>query len=126
MKALAITDHGDTEYIDLPCADPEHAIRELVGSALDATALPGLADHLDMWTAFEPLITVAGVFHNDVASQIITAGIGRPRQVFGTAVITAHTHSGILAALAPTDIVAFDQIIAEIYTGAHFRHHQAG
>ncbi|ROZ88103.1 hypothetical protein [Gordonia sp. OPL2] len=61
---------------------------------------------------------MAGTFHNDVASHIITAGIGRPRQVFGTADITAHTDSGILAALAPTDIIAFDQIIAEIYTGA--------
>ncbi|OLT41318.1 hypothetical protein BJF87_24830 [Gordonia sp. CNJ-863] len=62
-------------------------------------------------------MTVGGIGYNDVASQIATAGVGTPRAVIGTAVLTAHTDSGILAALSPHDCAALDRIIAEIYTG---------
>ena len=117
MKALVLTDRGDAEYVELPAADPERALREVVGGPLDSVPLAHLADHLDLWTLFEPLSAVGGVGYNDVASQIATAGVGKPRPVIGTAVLTAHTDSGILAALSPHDCAALDRIIAEIYTG---------
>ncbi|PZU02819.1 MAG: hypothetical protein DI630_06810 [Gordonia sp. (in: high G+C Gram-positive bacteria)] len=119
MKALVLTDRGDTEYVELPAGDPEQALREVVGGPLNPLPLTHLADHLDLWTLFEPLstVTVGGIGYNDVASQIATAGVGTPRAVIGTAVLTAHTDSGILAALSPHDCAALDRIIAEIYTG---------
>lgn len=119
MKALVLTDRGDTEYVELPAADPERALREVVGGPMDSVSLAQLADHLDVWTLFEPLtrMSVGGVGYNDVATQIASAGVGKPRPVVGTAVITAHTDSGILAALSPHDCAALDRIIAEIYTG---------
>ena len=119
MKALVLTDRGDTEYVELPTCDPEQALREVVGGPLNPLPLTHLADHLDLWTLFEPLstVTVGGIGYNEVATQIATAGVGTPRAVIGTAVLTAHTDSGILAALSPHDCAALDRIIAEIYTG---------
>ncbi|MDV6310038.1 hypothetical protein [Gordonia amicalis] len=86
---------------------------------MDSVSLVHLADHLDLWILFEPLarMSVGGVGYNDVASQIATAGVGKARPVIGTAVLTAHTDSGILAALSGHDCAALDRIIAEIYTG---------
>ncbi|WP_144066104.1 hypothetical protein [Gordonia lacunae] len=117
MKALVLTDRGEAEYVDLPAVNPERAVREIIGGQTTSLTLTRLAAHVDLCALLEPLTALGGVGHNDVATRIASAGIGRPRDVCGTAVITAHTHSGILTALSRRDCAALDRIIAEIYTG---------
>lgn len=114
MKAFLLTDIGDADTTILPAAAPERALSELLGGAIDVSPLSKLAAHLDMWTLYEPLAVHHDPRINDLATAIASYRHDTQVRIYGPAVITAHTDSGLVTSLSARDVTALNLITGEI------------
>lgn len=126
MKAFLLTDVGDSDTTILPAAAPERALSELLGGAIDVTPLTKLASHLDMWTLYEPLAVHHDPRINDLATAIASYRHDAQVRVYGAAVITAHTDSGLITSLSTRDVTALTCIAGEIRANWSPTYRQAG